>query len=134
MKKCTVNGKALGLPFWKNATDVVALARAGRGIVVMPTGTGKTTQTPQALYEAGFAEKGTGTIKLQDSCCNFKIYIRSSLRSGQCLCHELLGIIFRKLRFCQVLATPPRPFQFLGRELKHVCGLTVDPDTKKFVS
>jgi HrpA-like RNA helicase len=58
MNNCTVNGKALGLPFWKNATDVVALARAGRGIVVMPTGTGKTTQTPQALYEAGFTNEG----------------------------------------------------------------------------
>ena len=58
MNKCTVNGKALGLPFWKNAADVVALAHAGRGIVVMPTGTGKTTQTPQALYEAGFTNEG----------------------------------------------------------------------------
>ncbi len=54
----TVNGKALGLPFWEVSEEVVDLAREGRGIVVMPTGTGKTTQTPQALYENGFAEKG----------------------------------------------------------------------------
>ena len=58
MNKRVVNGKALGLPFWKNAADVVALARAGRGIVVMPTGTGKTTQTPQALHDAGFTSEG----------------------------------------------------------------------------
>jgi len=58
MNNCTVNGKALGLPFWKNAAAVVALARAGRGIVVMPTGTGKTTQTPQALHDAGLTSEG----------------------------------------------------------------------------
>jgi len=54
MENRTVNGKALGLPFWKKASEVVELARAGRGVLVMPTGTGKTTQTPQALYETGF--------------------------------------------------------------------------------
>lgn len=58
MKKRTVNGKALGLPFWKKAAEVVALAHAGRCVVVMPTGTGKTTQTPQALHDAGFTSKG----------------------------------------------------------------------------
>ncbi|MBI4377454.1 MAG: ATP-dependent RNA helicase [Elusimicrobia bacterium] len=58
MQKRTVNGKALGLPFWEVANDVVALARAGRGIIVMPTGTGKTTQAPQALAEGGFVRQG----------------------------------------------------------------------------
>ena len=52
------NGKTLGLPFWKKANEIVALAQSGRGVVVMPTGTGKTTQTPQALHEAGFTEQG----------------------------------------------------------------------------
>ena len=58
MANRTVNGKALGLPFWKMAVEVVSLARKGRGIVVMPTGTGKTTQTPQALHGAGFTREG----------------------------------------------------------------------------
>lgn len=58
MKQRTVSGKALGLPFWIKATDVVALARSGRGVVVMPTGTGKTTQTPQALHDDGFTAMG----------------------------------------------------------------------------
>jgi len=58
MKNCTVNGKALGLAFWKKADEVVALALSGRGIVVMPTGTGKTTQTPQLLFENGFTDQG----------------------------------------------------------------------------
>ena len=40
MNKRVVNGKALGLPFWKNAADVVALARAGRGIVEIATARG----------------------------------------------------------------------------------------------
>ena len=52
------NGKALGLGFWKKAAEVVALAQAGKGIIVMPTGTGKTTQAPQALHEAGFTTDG----------------------------------------------------------------------------
>ncbi|HRH32817.1 MAG TPA: helicase-related protein [bacterium] len=52
------NGKSLGLPFWKKADEIVALAQSGRGVVVMPTGTGKTTQTPQALHEAGFTRNG----------------------------------------------------------------------------
>lgn len=54
----TVNGKALGLAFWSKASEVVELAKTGRGIVIMPTGTGKTTQTPQALHEAGFTNDG----------------------------------------------------------------------------
>lgn len=58
MKTGTVNGKALGLPFWNKAADVVALAYDGRGVVVMPTGTGKTTQTPQALHDEGFTSEG----------------------------------------------------------------------------
>jgi HrpA-like RNA helicase len=53
-----VNGKTLGLPFWKKADEVVVLAKSGRGIVVMPTGTGKTTQAPQALHDAGFTTHG----------------------------------------------------------------------------
>ncbi len=52
------NGKELGLGFWKKAEEIIALARTGRGIVMMPTGTGKTTQTPQALHEAGFTKDG----------------------------------------------------------------------------
>lgn len=52
------NGKSLGLPFWKKANEVISLVKSGRGIVVMPTGTGKTTQAPQALYEAGFTDQG----------------------------------------------------------------------------
>jgi HrpA-like RNA helicase len=58
MSNHTVNGKALGLAFWKKANEIVALARSGRGIIVMPTGTGKTTQTPQLLYEEGFTKDG----------------------------------------------------------------------------
>lgn len=58
MKTSTVNGKALGLPFWNKSADVVALAYDGRGVVVMPTGTGKTTQTPQALHDEGFTAEG----------------------------------------------------------------------------
>lgn len=54
MKRKILNGRDLSLPFWEKASEIVALARSGRGIVVLPTGTGKTTQTPQALYEAGF--------------------------------------------------------------------------------
>src|SRR3989338_5790191 len=58
MNKSTVNGRQLGLAFWQKADEVTALAQAGRGIVVMPTGTGKTTQTPQLLHERGFTRKG----------------------------------------------------------------------------
>jgi HrpA-like RNA helicase len=58
MSNHTVNGKALGLAFWKKANEVAELARSGRGIVVMPTGTGKTTQTPQLLYGEGFTKHG----------------------------------------------------------------------------
>ncbi|PIQ68746.1 MAG: hypothetical protein COV91_02605 [Candidatus Taylorbacteria bacterium CG11_big_fil_rev_8_21_14_0_20_46_11] len=58
MNKVTVNGRQLGLAFWEKADEVEALARAGCGIVVMPTGTGKTTQTPQLLHEQGFTRKG----------------------------------------------------------------------------
>lgn len=54
----TVNGKALGLAFWKKADEVVELVKKSRGIVVMPTGTGKTTQTPQLLHEQGFTRQG----------------------------------------------------------------------------
>ena len=56
--KPTVTVSGTQLSFWKKANEVVTLAQAGRGIVVMPTGTGKTTQTPQALHEAGFTQKG----------------------------------------------------------------------------
>lgn len=58
MKKVTVNGRTLGLAFWKKADEVAGLARVGRGIVVMPTGTGKTTQTPQLLHEQGLTRTG----------------------------------------------------------------------------
>lgn len=53
-----MNGKTLGLAFWKKADEIVALARSGRGIIVMPTGTGKTTQAPQLLHEKGFTRQG----------------------------------------------------------------------------
>lgn len=52
------NGRDLGLGFWKKNEEVLALARDGRGIVMMPTGTGKTTQCPQSLHEAGFTRDG----------------------------------------------------------------------------
>lgn len=52
------NGKVLGLGFWKKSSEVVDLARTGKGIIVMPTGTGKTTQCPQLLHEAGFTMDG----------------------------------------------------------------------------
>lgn len=52
------NGRELGLGYWKKNAEVVALARDGRGIVMMPTGTGKTTQSPQGLHEAGFTREG----------------------------------------------------------------------------
>ncbi|NCN39786.1 ATP-dependent RNA helicase, partial [bacterium] len=46
------------LGFWKKENDVVTLAREGKGIIVMPTGTGKTTQCPQLLVQNGFADLG----------------------------------------------------------------------------
>jgi len=44
------------LAFWQKAQEIVALDPKKRGIVVLPTGTGKTTQTPQAVYEAGLLD------------------------------------------------------------------------------
>lgn len=58
MKRVTANGRALGLAFWKKADEVATRVKAGRGIVVMPTGTGKTTQTPQLLHELEFTRTG----------------------------------------------------------------------------
>lgn len=46
------------LGFWKKAEEVIQLVKEKRGVVVMPTGTGKTTQAPQALYEAGVTQNG----------------------------------------------------------------------------
>jgi HrpA-like RNA helicase len=46
------------LAFWQKANEVVKLARTQRGVVVMSTGVGKTTQTPQALYDAGITRNG----------------------------------------------------------------------------
>ena len=43
----------MALGFWKKANDVVNPTHKKRGVVVMPTGVGKTTQAPQALYQSG---------------------------------------------------------------------------------
>lgn len=52
----TVNGR--NLPFWTKETEIAELAMSGRGVIVMPTGTGKTTQAPQLLHEWGFTDTG----------------------------------------------------------------------------
>lgn len=48
------------LPIWQVMPEIVGTLRENnRLILVSETGSGKTTQLPQALYEAGFADQGT---------------------------------------------------------------------------
>jgi HrpA-like RNA helicase len=47
------------LPLWSAREKLVERVRAHRTLIVVgETGSGKTTQIPQFLYEAGFAERG----------------------------------------------------------------------------
>jgi ATP-dependent helicase HrpB len=44
------------LPIWQIHSDIVGLLRSGnRLVLVAPTGSGKTTQVPQMLLDAGLA-------------------------------------------------------------------------------
>ena len=44
------------LPIWQLHADIVGLLQSGnRLVLVAPTGSGKTTQVPQMLLDAGFA-------------------------------------------------------------------------------
>ena len=46
------------LAFWRKADEIAVLVAAKRGIVVLPTGCGKTTQAPQLLHDLGYTRKG----------------------------------------------------------------------------
>jgi HrpA-like RNA helicase len=47
------------LPIWEKMGEVIDVLKSGNRLILSsPTGSGKTTQIPQALFHAGFSEKG----------------------------------------------------------------------------
>ena len=52
------------LPFWKMASEIWEMVEAGRGVLVMPTGLGKTTQIGPLLHETGYTDSGMIVISV----------------------------------------------------------------------
>ncbi len=52
------------LPFWKMASEIWEMVEAGRGVLVMPTGIGKTTQIGPLLHETGYTDSGMIVISV----------------------------------------------------------------------
>jgi len=82
------------LAFWSKAHEIAALVAAGRGIVVLPTGCGKTTQAPQLLHDLGYTQKGVVYISVPKRVLAVELASRVAQEMGVQL-GELVGYSIR---------------------------------------
>jgi len=82
------------LSFYKKATEIAALAVSGKGIIMMPTGTGKTTQTPQLLHELGYTQSGMIYVSVPKRVLAVELSARVAEEMGE----QVGGIVGYQIR------------------------------------